>query len=69
MKYALPSMAYAQIPVILIFAFAIAVVISESSPTLFGIVKLNCFDFFAFAILIPPFIKSLKLFYNMHIKN
>jgi hypothetical protein len=42
--------------VILIFAPAIAVVIFESNPTLFGIVKLISFAILAFAIVNPSFI-------------
>jgi len=39
---------------ILAFAYVTAVVISETKPALFGIVKLICFTLFAFAMFIPP---------------
>jgi hypothetical protein len=44
--------------VMLTFAFAIAVVISESNPTLFAMEKLISFTFLAFAITTPSFLLS-----------
>src|SRR4030042_5910306 len=49
--------------VILTFASATAELIAASNPTLFGTSKLNCFDFFAFAMSSPP--EIFQVLYNI----